>query len=115
MIRRRTLALPIIWAFTLVILSGCATEPLRNIPSSATIAGSGNDQLSFTAPSSGRIWVYDVTYDHIDYFGPLRTNESITVDPRTNSVTINGSTISDILVQGAQHRIYFVATEDNPS
>ena len=28
---------------------GCATDPLSNIPSNATIASSGNDHLSYTA------------------------------------------------------------------
>jgi len=112
MIRTRSLVLPIMWTLTLVISSGCATDPLSNIPSNATIASSGNDHLSYTAPSYGRIWVYDVTNDHIDYSGPLRTNEAITVDPRTNSVTINGSIVTDILVQGAQHRIYFVPSQE---
>jgi hypothetical protein len=103
------------WALALAIFSGCATDPLSNIPSNATIASSGNDHLSYTAPSYGRIWVYDVTNDRIDYAGPLRANEAIIVDPSSNSVTIDGRIVSDTLAQGAKHRIYFVPAQDNPS
>jgi hypothetical protein len=56
-----------------------------------------------------------VSNNRIDYSGPLRANEGVTVDPKTNTVTINGRIVSDTLVQGAQHRVYFVASLDNPS
>jgi hypothetical protein len=115
MIRTRSLFMPITWALALGIFGGCATDPLSNIPSNATIASSGNDHLSYTAPSYGRIWVYDVTNDRIDYSGPLRANEAVAVDPNTNAVTINGRIVSDTLAQGAKHRIYFVPSQDNPS
>jgi hypothetical protein len=55
-----------------------------------------------------RIWVYDVTNDRIDYSGPLPMNQLVTVDPGTNSITINGHIVSDTLQPGTQHRIYFV-------
>lgn len=111
MTRTRAFTLPIMWLLALAILSGCATDPLSNIPASATIASSGNDHLSYTAPSYGRIWVYDVTNDRIDYSGPLSMNEAVAVDPKTNTVTINGRIVSDTLQQGAQHRIYFVPAQ----
>jgi len=115
MIRTRSFSLPIIWAFGLAVLGGCATDAFSNIPSNATIASSGNDHLSYTASSYGRIWVYDVTNDRIDYSGPLRMNEAITVDPKSNTITINSRTVSDTLAQGAEHRIYFEAARGNPS
>jgi len=115
MIRTRLLALPIMGAIALTTLSGCATDPLLNIPANATVASSGNDHLSYTAPSFGRIWIYDVTNDRIDYSGPLSMNEAVTVDPAASSVTINGRVVSDTLRPGAQHRIYFVPAENAPA
>jgi hypothetical protein len=111
MIRTRFYSLPVTWSLALAILGGCASDPLSNVPSNATIASSGNDHLSYTAPSFGRIWVYDVTNDRIDYSGPLSMNEAVAVDPNTNTVTINGRIVSDTLKQGAQHRIYFVPAQ----
>ena len=45
MIRTRLLALPIMGAIALTTLSGCATDPLLNIPANATVASSGNGSL----------------------------------------------------------------------
>jgi hypothetical protein len=115
MIHKRSFSWPITSALALAIFTGCATDPLNSIPSNATIASSGNDQLTYTAPTYGRIWVFDVTNDRIDYSGPLRANEGVTVDPKNNSVTINGRVVVDTLVQGAQHRVYFAPSLDNPS
>lgn len=113
--RMRFFALPIVSALALAIFSGCAFDQLSNIPANATIASSGNDHLSYTAPSYGRLWVYDVSNDRIDYSGPIRMNEAVVVDPNSNSVTINGRIVADKVNQGAQHRIYFVASQENPA
>jgi hypothetical protein len=111
MIHARSHILPVFWTLALAILSGCAMDALSNIPANATIASSGNDHLSYTASSYGRIWVYDVTNDRIDYSGPLPMNEQVTVDPGTNSIKINDHVVSDTLQPGAQHRIYFVPAQ----
>lgn len=115
MIFTRSFSWPVLCALALGILSGCAADQFSNIPSNATIASSGNDHLSYTAPSYGRIWVYDVTNDRIDYSGPLKMNEAIEVDPRSSSITIDGRVVSDTLAQGSQHRIYFVPAQENRS
>jgi hypothetical protein len=112
MIRTRFFALPIMWALGLAVLSGCASDRWGNIPGNATVASSGNNHLSYTAPSYGRIWVYDASSDRIDYAGPISMNEEVTVDPRSASITINGRVVADKLNQGAQHRIYFVPAQD---
>ena len=114
MIHTRSFAFPMMWALALAILSGCATD-LNNIPGNATIASSGNDHLSYTAPTHGRIWVYDVSNDRIDYSGPISKDVMIKVDPGTNSVTIDGRIVADKLDHGAQHRIYFVPRENSAS
>ncbi|HEX4053276.1 MAG TPA: hypothetical protein VHX86_03335 [Tepidisphaeraceae bacterium] len=109
MIRTRFFALPVAAAMALAFMGGCAMDQLSNIPADATITSSGNEHLSYMAPSGGRIWVYDVTNDRIDYSGPVSMNDSIVVDPHDRSVTINGRTVNDKVSAGAQHRIYFVS------
>jgi hypothetical protein len=111
MFRTRFFAAPFFSALAVVILSGCATDRWSNIPANATVASSGNDHLSYTAPSYGRIWVYDATSDRLDYSGPVSINDTVTVDPATNVVAINSHTVADKLNQGDQHRIYFVAAQ----
>lgn len=112
MIHTRFVSLPIMCALALAIFSGFATDAFSNIPGNATIASSGNDHLSYTAPSYGRIWVYDATNDRIDYSGPIAMNERVKVDPGSNSITINGRVVADTLAPGVQHRIYFVPAQD---
>jgi len=115
MIRTRSFASTMVCALALAILTACAADRLSNIPGNATIASSGNDHLSYTAPSYGRIWVYDVSNDRIDYSGPVSINEPVTVDPSSNSVTIDGRIVADKVDQGAQHRIYFVPAQETPT
>jgi hypothetical protein len=96
-------------ALGLSVLSGCASDRMSNIPDNAIIASSGNDRLSYTAPSYGTIWVYDVNNDRIDYSGPVAPNDSVAVDPGVTSVTVNGRVVTDKLNKDSKHRIYFVA------
>ncbi|MGD0464687.1 MAG: hypothetical protein ABSB74_19555 [Tepidisphaeraceae bacterium] len=112
MIHTRLFSLSVMSALALAIFSGCATDAFSNIPGNATLASSGNDHLSYTAPSFGRIWVYDATNDRIDYSGPIAMNEAVKVDPNSNSITINGRVVADTLTPGVHHRIYFVPAQD---
>jgi hypothetical protein len=112
MIRTRSFALPITWALAMAVLGGCATDAFSNIPGNATVASSGNDHLSYTAPSFGRIWVYDATNDRIDYSGPISMNQAVKVDPGSNTIRIDDRVVADKLTQGAQHRIYFVPEQE---
>ena len=112
MIHTRLFSLSVMSALALAIFSGCATDAFSNIPANATVASSGNDHLSYTAPSFGRIWVYDATNDRIDYSGPIAMNEAVKVDPNSNSITINGRVVADTLTPGVHHRIYFVPAQD---
>jgi hypothetical protein len=109
MIRTRFFAFPLVGALALVILSGCATDAFSNIPGNATIASSGDDHLSFTAQTSGTVWVFDVNNDRIDYSGPVAANDSVTVDPGSNSIKVNGQVVTDKLDKNSKHRIYYVA------
>jgi hypothetical protein len=115
MIHTRSYFFPIMGALALMILSGCATDAFSNIPGNAIVASSGDDHLSYTAPSYGRIWVYDASNDRIDYSGPIAVNEAVTVDPRSNSVKINDRVVADTLTPGVHHRIYFVPAQGPPA
>ncbi len=109
MVRTCSFSLPVIAGLALALLSGCAMDQLSNIPGNAIVASSGNEHLSYTAPSDGRIWVYDVTNDRIDYSGLVSMNDAIIVDPNSRSVSIDGRIVNDKVNSSAQHRIYFLA------
>jgi hypothetical protein len=107
--RTHVSALSMAFVMGLAILSGCESDRMNNIPANATLASSGDDRLTYTASADGTIWVYDVDNDRIDYSGPIALNESVTVDPHTKQVMINGRVVSDKLDGSAKHRVYFVA------
>jgi hypothetical protein len=57
------------------------------------------------------IWVYDVNSDRIIYSGGLAGNQSVSVDPVANQITVDGRIVFDKgLNNGDQVRIYFQPT-----
>jgi len=97
-------------ALGVILLAGCEADRVNNIPAGAMLSASGNAQLSYTAPSDGTIWVYDVNNDRIDYSGAVLANQSVVLDPTSRQITVDGRIVNDKgLDGGAQHRIYFQA------
>jgi hypothetical protein len=107
--RKSRLAMPML-ALGFILLAGCETDRVSNMPAGAMMSASGNGQLAYTAPSDGTLWVYDVNNDHIDYTGAVLANQSVVLDPVSRQVTVDGRVVNDKgLDSGAQHRIYFQA------
>jgi len=107
----RSKAMPMIWVLALAIFGGCQEDRINNIPPGATLSSSGNSQLTYTSSSDGTVWVYDVNNDRIDYSGTLLAGQSVVVNPDTRQITVDSRIVSDkAMNQGAQHRIYFLAT-----
>jgi len=103
--------MPMIWVLALAIFGGCQEDRINNIPPGATLSSSGNSQLTYTSSSDGTVWVYDVNNDRIDYSGTLLAGQSVVVNPDTRQITVDSRIVSDkAMNQGAQHRIYFLAT-----
>jgi hypothetical protein len=105
----RSIAISMAGFLAMAVFAGCEQDRVSNIPASATLYTSGNAQLAYTAVADGQVWVYDVNNDRIDYSGPIGANQSITVDPDSRKVTLDGRIVSDkSMSSGAQHRIYFL-------
>lgn len=110
MSKSRAIAIPMAFALATAIFFGCQQDRINNIPPSATLASSGNSQLTYTAQNDGTVWVYDVNNDRIDYSGSLLSNQSIVVDSSSRQITVDGRIVSDkAMNSGAEHRIYFQA------
>jgi len=102
--------LAMVGILTLAGFSGCAADKMNNIPAGATLASSGNSQLTYTASMDGTVWVYDTVADRIDYSGALMSGQSITVNPDTRQIMIDARVVSDkTMNQGTQHQIFFQA------
>jgi hypothetical protein len=101
-------AVPAAFVLSGLLLVACEQDRINNIPTTATLATSGNQNLSYTAPFDGTVWVYDVPDDRLDYSGPLMANQAIVVNPQTNQIIVDGRVVSDKkLNQMAEHRIYY--------
>jgi hypothetical protein len=104
------LAIPTAFAFSTLALVACEQDRVTNVPAGATVMTSGNANLTFTAPSDGTVWVYDQNDDRIDYSGQIRASQSLTLDPQSSQILIDGRVVNDkTLNQNAQHRVYFQA------
>jgi len=111
--RTRSLVPTALWVLALVALSGCTADQ-SNIPANATLAASGNDRLVYTAPSDGMAWVYDVTHDRILWSGQVYMNQSVSVMPDSNTISVGGRVVMDTMPTGAHRRIYFQSSSQTP-
>jgi hypothetical protein len=110
----RSLAIPMSLAVLLMILGGCTTDRDTQIPATASVVSSGNDRVTYTAPSDGTIWVYDAGSDRIVYSGALHMNQSVVVDPQANQITIDGRVVFDKGLHANLHKVYFQAMTQAP-
>lgn len=105
---------PLWLAVLVLLLGGCATNPRANIPANASNVASGNDRLSYTPASDGRVWIYDKTNDRIIYSGKVGYNQTVVVDPDQNEVRINDHVAAqNTLTKGSTFVIYFVAGDNS--
>jgi hypothetical protein len=113
MAKSRSVAIagPFLWAVGMFFLAGCESDRVANIPPGASVMSSGNQQLTYSATQTGTIWVYDVNSDRIIYSGGLAGNQSVSVDPVANQITVDGRIVFEKgLNNGDQVRIYFQPT-----
>jgi hypothetical protein len=61
----------------------------RGVPSGAHVMAQGRDNLMFTTPSAGTVYVYDATSTRVVWSGPARAQANVVVDPAADAVTVN--------------------------
>lgn len=100
---------PVVSAVVLGFLAvGCAHERHDEIPPSAVMVAEGDKTLSYTAPSSGRVYVFDTVDNRMVYAGDVVRGQAVSLDLETNKLTIDGRTVSEKSLQnGHRHRIFF--------
>lgn len=91
-------------------VGGCMHERHPNIPASAMMVSSGNE-VAFTAPQDGMVYVHDTTDNRLLYAGSVKSGQMLTVDEKMNRLTLDGKTVQDeTLRTGHTRKIYFEAT-----
>lgn len=59
------------------------------VPRSARVMAQGRDNLMFTTPSAGTVYVYDASARRVVWSGPARAQANVVVDPAADAVTVN--------------------------
>jgi hypothetical protein len=78
------------------------------LPRSAKSVATGTGQVSYRAPSRGRIYVYDADSERVLMSREIHDGQTILVDPDQDRVLIDGKKVYDNnLERKHTHRIYF--------
>jgi len=90
-------------------LAGCASNN-PNVPPNAQMVSSGDEQVAFTAPHHGMVYVVDKNTNKLLYSGNIDKGQSLTVDPSRhdhNIVLDNNTVTQESLNVGHTYQIYF--------
>jgi hypothetical protein len=91
----------------LAVGAGCASQP-DSVSPTAVKEVEGNRNLSFEAPSNGRVTVFDSDSQHIAYSADIMKGNAVMVDNDNNRITLNGQTaVENSLHKGDNYRIFF--------
>ena len=83
-----------------------------SIPRDARIGDSGTGNLTYTAPSDGRIWLRDAESSAVIYSAKIYRGDEIKVEPAANRISVNGRKVLDQdLKKNHKHQLYFDRAE----
>jgi hypothetical protein len=89
-------------------VAGCQHDRPETLSPNAIKQVEGDRNLSFQAPSDGKVTVYNTDTDHIVYASEIKKSQSINVDVENNRISLNGQTaVENNLHKGDQYRIFF--------
>src|SRR5438445_368598 len=71
-----------------LLLIGCVSQPKETIPRRGEVVAQGTGQLSFRAPDTGLVSVYDVNTDSIIHSSAVGRGSVIAVNPQAGNITV---------------------------
>jgi hypothetical protein len=90
-------------------LGGCQQQQRSaKVPSDATTLGKAQaEPFTWYADRTGTLYVVDAPNDVVIYRGPVRTGQTVVVDPQVKRITVDGREVSQgKLVTGHRNDIY---------
>ena len=94
-----------------VLVAGCnSNERAESVPTTATKMTQGSQQLTFTAPHDGMVYVEDANDHKLVYSGEMRRNQKLSLDSTKtdNQIMLDGQTVIDRTLRAAHdYNIYF--------
>jgi hypothetical protein len=90
-------------------LIGCSHEPKADqVPPTASMSVQGDQDLSYTAPRDGEVYVYDASSRKLLYSGHIEKGQVLSVDPEKDKIMIDSKlALEKDIHAGNRHRIYF--------
>jgi hypothetical protein len=90
-------------------LIGCSSEPkAEQVPPGASMSVQGDQQLTYTAPRDGEVYVYDASSRKLLYSGHIEKGQVLSVDPDKDKIMIDSKlALEKDIHAGNRHRIYF--------
>jgi hypothetical protein len=94
-------------ALLIVGLVGCTGR--SSLPSTAHLEQEGTNGLSFTAPSSGTVYVLDANDNKKVFGGKMSTGNQLVVRPSLGLIVLDGNNVSltDTLPVDHKYQIFF--------
>ena len=94
---------------------GCSSEPkAEQVPATATMSVQGDQDLTFTAPHDGEVYVYDASARKLLYSGHIEKGQHLSIDPDKDKIMVdNRLALEKDIHAGNRHRIYFDADHNS--
>lgn len=105
----RTFAVALMGSLGLgMMATGCAAERHEAIPSSAQLVAKGQTDVTYRAPESGTVYVYDRSTGEMVYSGRVRANDVVAVDAMKDRVVLNNTPVNEKKIKDFDEiKIYF--------
>ena len=78
-----------------LVATGCAADRNEDIPATAKIVAQGEKELTYRAPTDGRVYVFDKSGQNVLYSGKVDRDQVVKVEAMRDKITIDGATVMD--------------------
>jgi len=92
---------------------GCEPQHPEEIPASANMVAEGNQDVAWTAPSRGMVYVYDTNTRRLVWAGEVDQGRRIEINRRTQKISVDGNLVVNKLSPFDQQQIYFQPAGSN--
>ena len=99
-----------LFAAIAISAAGCAHQTGPNVPPGAPSIATGSQDVAYTAPQDGRMYIQDDFDKRVVYSGQVRKGQTVRFDQRQDAVLLDGTVAAQGIRGGwHQHTMFFEA------
>jgi hypothetical protein len=98
-------------AFSMV---GCESTMTAQIPANASQVAAANGTTTYRTSDSGKIYIYDKTWNKLVYAGDVLANQDVQVDTEHSRVVIDGRPVVEQISLGSGDKYQFFLDTSAP-